>query len=168
MRYLFEASVGGGIPVIHPIGSCLTANDISEVDGILNGTTNYILTEMFSKGKDFDSALKEAQEKGYAERNPSADVDGIDACRKISILSAIAFGSLVQPEEISTEGIRNVTAADVVNAKKIGAAIKLIGRAVQRSETKSPPVSRPCSSVRRTRSPVSPGSTTEYSSTATQ
>ena len=86
---------------------------------------------MFSKGKDFDSALKEAQEKGYAERNPSADVDGIDACRKISILSAIAFGSLVPPEEISTEGIRNVTAADVANAKKIGAAIKLIGRAVK-------------------------------------
>ena len=131
VRYLFEASVGGGIPVIHPIGSCLTANDISEVDGILNGTTNYILTEMFSNGKDFDSALKEAQEKGYAERNPSADVDGIDACRKISILSAIAFGSLVPPEEISTEGIRNVTAADVANAKKIGAAIKLIGRAVK-------------------------------------
>ena len=104
MRYLFEASVGGGIPVIHPIGSCLTANDISEVDGILNGTTNYILTEMFSNGKDFDSALKEAQEKGYAERNPSADVDGIDACRKISILSAIAFGSLVPPEEIRHRG----------------------------------------------------------------
>ncbi len=131
VRYLFEASVGGGIPVIHPIGSCLTANDISEVDGILNGTTNYILTEMFTKGKDFDSALKEAQEKGYAERNPSADVDGIDACRKISILSAIAFGSLVPPEEISTEGIRGVTATDVANAKKIGAAIKLIGRAVK-------------------------------------
>ncbi len=131
VRYLFEASVGGGIPVIHPIGSCLTANDITEVDGILNGTTNYILTRMISAGKDFDTALAEAQQKGYAERDPSADVDGIDTCRKISILSATAFGELVPPDCIETEGIRGVTLEDVENAGKLGAAVKLIGRAVR-------------------------------------
>ncbi|MCI8388078.1 MAG: homoserine dehydrogenase [Clostridiales bacterium] len=130
VRYLFEASVGGGIPVIHPIGSCLTANDITEVDGILNGTTNYILTQMIG-GKDFEAALAEAQEKGYAERNPSADVDGIDTCRKVAILSAIAFGKLVPPDKIQTEGIRNVTLKDVEIAEKLGAAIKLIGRTVR-------------------------------------
>ena len=131
VRYLFEASVGGGIPVIHPIDNCLRANDITEVDGILNGTTNYILTKMFSEGKSFDDALKEAQEKGYAEKNPSADVDGLDTCRKISILSAIAFGSLIPPEKIHTEGIRGVTPKDVELAEKLGASIKLIGRAVR-------------------------------------
>lgn len=131
VRYLFEASVGGGIPVIHPIDSCLTANDITEVDGILNGTTNYILTQMIECGKDFSEALAEAQQKGYAERNPSADVDGIDTCRKISILSAIAFGSLIPPELIKTEGIRNVTPKDVEIAEKLGASIKLIGRALR-------------------------------------
>ena len=131
VRYLFEASVGGGIPVIHPIGSCLTANDITEVDGILNGTTNYILTQMINEHKDFDTALAEAQAKGYAERNPSADVDGIDTCRKVSILSAIAFGRLVPPEKIQAEGIRGVTLRDVANAAKFGAAIKLIGRTVR-------------------------------------
>ena len=131
VRYLFEASVGGGIPVIHPIGSCLTANDITEVDGILNGTTNYILTKMISEGADFDSALAEAQQKGYAERNPAADVDGIDTCRKISILSAIAFGRLVPPEKISTEGIRAVSLVDVANAAKLGYVVKLIGKTVR-------------------------------------
>ncbi|MBQ8551792.1 MAG: homoserine dehydrogenase [Clostridia bacterium] len=131
VRYLFEASVGGGIPVIHPIGNCLTANDITEVNGILNGTTNYILTQMINENKDFDTALAEAQEKGYAERDPSADVDGIDTCRKISILSAIAFGKLVPPEKVQTEGIRNVTLRDVANAAKFGASIKLIGKAVR-------------------------------------
>lgn len=131
VRYLFEASVGGGIPVIHPIGSCLTANDITEVNGILNGTTNYILTQMINENKDFDTALAEAQEKGYAERDPSADVDGIDTCRKISILSAISFGKLVPPEKVSVEGIRGVTLRDVANAAKFGASIKLIGKAVR-------------------------------------
>mgnify|MGYP005769097175 CR=1 FL=1 len=131
VRYLFEASVGGGIPVIHPIGSCLTANDITEVDGILNGTTNYILTKMISEGSDFDSALAEAQQKGYAERNPAADVDGVDTCRKISILSAIAFGSLVPPEKILTEGIREVSLVDVANAAKLGCVVKLIGKTVR-------------------------------------
>ena len=131
VRYLFEASVGGGIPVIHPIDNCLRANDISEVDGILNGTTNYILTKMFNEGMSFDAALKEAQEKGYAERDPSADVDGIDTCRKLSILSAIAFGELIPPAKIHTEGIRGVTPKDVELAEKLGASIKLIGRAVR-------------------------------------
>lgn len=131
VRYLFEASVGGGIPVIHPIGNCLTANDITEVNGILNGTTNYILTQMINEHKDFDTALAEAQEKGYAERDPSADVDGIDTCRKIAILSAIAFGKLVPPEKVQTEGIRGVTLRDVANAEKFGASIKLIGKAVR-------------------------------------
>lgn len=131
VSYLFEASVGGGIPVIHPIGNCLTANDITEVNGILNGTTNYILTQMINENKDFDTALAEAQEKGYAERDPSADVDGIDTCRKIAILSAISFGKLVPPEKVKVEGIRGVTLRDVANAAKFGAAIKLIGRAVR-------------------------------------
>lgn len=131
VRYLFEASVGGGIPVIHPIGNCLTANDITEVNGILNGTTNYILTQMINENKDFDTALAEAQEKGYAERDPSADVDGIDTCRKIAILSAISFGKLVPPDKIKVEGIRDVTLRDVANASKLGASIKLIGKAVR-------------------------------------
>lgn len=131
VRYLFEASVGGGIPVIHPIGNCLTANDITEVNGILNGTTNYILTQMINENKDFNTALAEAQEKGYAERDPSADVDGIDTCRKIAILSAISFGKLVPPDKIEVEGIRGVTLRDVANASKFGASIKLIGKAVR-------------------------------------
>ncbi len=131
VRYLFEASVGGGIPVIHPIGSCLTANDITEVNGILNGTTNYILTQMINENKDFDTALAEAQEKGYAERDPSADVDGIDTCRKIAILCAISLGKLIPPEKVSVEGIRGVTLRDVANAAKFGASIKLIGKAVR-------------------------------------
>ena len=131
VRYLFEASVGGGIPVIHPIGNCLTANDITEVNGILNGTTNYILTQMINEKKDFDTALAEAQEKGYAERDPSADVDGIDTCRKTAILSAIALGKLIPPEKVQTEGIRNVTLRDVANAAKFCASIKLIGKAVR-------------------------------------
>ncbi len=131
VRYLFEASVGGGIPVIHSISSCLTANDITEVDGILNGTTNYILTQMISEGKDFATALAEAQEKGYAERDPSADVDGIDTCRKTAILTAIAFGKLIPPANVATEGIRGVTLRDVELAEKYGASIKLIGKTVR-------------------------------------
>lgn len=132
VRYLFEASVGGGIPVIHPIDNCLRANDITEIDGILNGTTNYILTRMINEGIDFDAALAEAQAKGYAEKNPSADVDGIDTCRKISILSGVAFGNLIPPEFIRTEGIRSVTLKDVELAERLGASIKLIGRAVEK------------------------------------
>ena len=129
VRYLFEASVGGGIPVIRPMSSCLAANELSEVDGILNGTTNYILTQMIRAGKTFEEALAEAQEKGYAERNPAADVEGTDACRKICILSALAFGRLYAPSSVHTEGITAVTAQNVADAEALGGVIKLIGRA---------------------------------------
>ena len=128
VRYLFEASVGGGIPVIRPISSCLAANEIFEVDGILNGTTNYIFTRMDRAGLSLEDALKEAQEKGYAERNPAADVEGVDACRKICILSALAFGRSFSPEDVHTEGITAVTAEDVADAAKVGGAVKLLGR----------------------------------------
>lgn len=129
VSYMFEASVGGGIPVIHTIDTSLVQNDITEIDGILNGTTNYILTRMNTAGASFEDALAEAREKGYAEANPSADVDGIDACRKIVILAALAFGKLISPDTVHTEGIRNITRDDVANAASAGYAIKLIGRA---------------------------------------
>ena len=128
VKYMFEASVGGGIPIIHTIDTSLVQNDITEIDGILNGTTNYILTRMNSAGVAFDDALSEAREKGYAEADPSADIDGIDACRKIAILAALAFGKLIEPEKIHTEGIRNLDSTDVKNAASAGYAIKLIGR----------------------------------------
>ncbi len=132
VNYLFEASVGGGIPIIRPLDQCLAANNVSEVVGILNGTTNYILTKMLNDGADFESALLEAQEKGYAEKDPSADVDGLDACRKICILASLAFGRQVYPESIYTEGIRGITSADVEYAKKLGGVIKLIGKTKER------------------------------------
>lgn len=128
VRYLFEASVGGGIPVIRPMSSCLAANALYEVDGILNGTTNYILTQMIRAGKSFEEALAEAQAKGYAERNPAADVEGLDACRKICILSALAFGKSFSPADIHTEGITKITLDDVAAAEMYGGVIKLIGR----------------------------------------
>ena len=126
---LFEASVGGGIPILRPIRHCLTANEITEVAGILNGTTNFILTKMFRTGAQFADALKEAQDLGYAERDPSADVDGFDSCRKICILATQCFGRQVNVDDISTEGIRNITLADVLYAEAAGAEIKLIGSA---------------------------------------
>ncbi|MBR1660583.1 MAG: homoserine dehydrogenase [Oscillospiraceae bacterium] len=126
---LFEASVGGGIPLIRPLTNCLAANRIEEVHGIVNGTTNYILTQMFGCGQDFDSALKEAQRLGYAEADPSADVDGIDALRKICILADLCFGSNLPPEKVPAEGIRGVTAADVAFADKLGCSIKLLASA---------------------------------------
>ncbi|MCR4590960.1 MAG: homoserine dehydrogenase [Lachnospiraceae bacterium] len=129
VNYLFEASCGGGIPVIRILNSSLTAEDIDEVSGILNGTTNYILTEMTEKGSDFDSALKEAQELGYAERNPEADVEGHDACRKIAILSSLAFGHTVKFNDIHTEGITKISHNDIVFAKKFGMLIKLLASA---------------------------------------
>ena len=129
VKYMFEASVGGGIPVIHTIDTSLAQNNISEIDGILNGTTNYILTRMNTAGVSFDEALAEAKSLGYAEADPSADVDGIDACRKICILAALAFGKLPNPDKTFAEGIRSITGADVDNAAKLGGAIKLIGRA---------------------------------------
>ena len=130
VSYRFEASVGGGIPVISPIMSCVTQNKIREVRGILNGTTNYILTKMFSFGDSFESALADAQAKGYAEKNPDADVLGIDAARKIVILAALTTGSLVSPDSIHTEGITKIRKADVLAVEKIGASIKLVGRCI--------------------------------------
>ena len=126
INYLFEASCGGGIPIIRPLNSSLTADEIDEITGILNGTTNYILTCMFQEGAEFDVVLKRAQELGYAERNPEADVEGYDACRKIAILSSLAFGQQVDYEDIYTEGITGITAADILYAKKLGMSIKLL------------------------------------------
>jgi homoserine dehydrogenase len=127
VRYLFEASVGGGIPVLRPLAQDMAANRVRAIDGILNGTTNYILTRMFADGVSFDAALAEAQQKGYAERDPSADVDGLDAARKIVILAAMATGVRVDPNAISVEGIRKITAADVRVAELLNCTIKLIG-----------------------------------------
>ncbi|MDO4965706.1 MAG: homoserine dehydrogenase [Lachnospiraceae bacterium] len=126
INFLFEASVGGGIPIIRPLNSSLTADEIMEITGILNGTTNFILSKMSDEGWDFDEALKTAQELGYAERNPEADIEGFDACRKIAILSSLAFGNNVDFEEIYTEGITKISALDVAYAKKLGYAIKLL------------------------------------------
>ena len=128
VNYLFEASVGGGIPVIRPIAQCLAANEIDEIYGILNGTTNYILTRMIKAGLTFEKALAEAQELGYAERDPSADIEGHDACRKICILASLAFGRHIYPEHITTEGITKVTLEDVRLAGKAGKVIRLLGR----------------------------------------
>ncbi len=128
-RYLFEASVGGGIPILRPLCTCLASNKINEINGILNGTTNYILTQMIDFGKSFDVALKEAQQNGYAEANPTADIEGIDACRKICILAAIAFGKLIDPSAVRTQGISKIRLSDVKNASDAGYSIKLIGQA---------------------------------------
>lgn len=127
-NYLFEASVGGGIPIIRPLSQCLAANEVIEIAGILNGTTNFILTKMFGDGMTFEDALALAQKLGYAERNPAADVEGADACRKICILSSLAFGHHVNPRDVHTEGITGITLADVRYAAAWGGVIKLIGR----------------------------------------
>ena len=128
VRYLYEASVGGGIPIIRPLANDIAANDIVEVSGILNGTTNYILTKMFRENESFEGALRTAQELGYAEKDPTADVDGIDACRKISILMSLVTGRKIDSEKVHTIGIRNITAEDVTYATALGCTIKLIGR----------------------------------------
>lgn len=125
-NYLFEASVGGGIPIIRPLNYSLTAEHIDSITGILNGTTNYILTKMDREGADFEDVLKEAQDKGYAERNPEADVEGYDACRKIAILSSLMSGKNVSYEDIYTEGITKITAADFKYAKQMNKSIKLL------------------------------------------
>lgn len=127
INYLFEASVGGGIPIIRPLYSCLTAGIITDVIGILNGTTNYILTQMFQSGVSFENALRDAQKKGYAEKDPTADIEGLDTCRKIAILSSLAYGKAIDRSKVETEGITNITAADVAYAEKAGYSIKLIG-----------------------------------------
>lgn len=129
VNYLFEASVGGGIPIIRPLWQCLAANRITSIAGILNGTTNFILTKMIEENMDFEQALKIAQSLGYAEANPAADVEGTDTCRKICILSSLAFGYQIRPEEVACEGITHITIADVEAAESLGYAVKLLGRA---------------------------------------
>ena len=136
VNYFFEASVGGGIPIIRPMHQCLAANEITEVAGILNGTTNYILTKMIHEALPFDQALSQAQKLGYAERNPAADVEGHDACRKICILASLAFGSHVYPDTVHTEGITGLTLQDVEYASNWGGVIKLIGRAKKQPDGK--------------------------------
>lgn len=126
INFLFEASVGGGIPIIRPLNSSLTADEIEEITGILNGTTNYMLTKMFYEGADYDTVLKEAQANGYAERNPEADVKGYDACRKIAILSSLISGNQVDFEDIYCEGITKITTEDMKYAKAMGTTIKLL------------------------------------------
>lgn len=126
INFLFEASVGGGIPIIRPIASSLTADIIEEITGILNGTTNYMLTKMSQEGSDYNDVLKDAQAKGYAEADPTADVEGYDACRKIAILTSLVCGKTVDFEDIHTEGISKITTADIAYAKAMGRSIKLL------------------------------------------
>ena len=134
VNYLFEASVGGGIPIIHPLYQCLGAGETTEIAGILNGTTNIIMTRMIADGMSFEEALALAQKNGYAEADPSADIMGHDACRKIAILASIAFGKHVYPDEIYTEGITEISRNDVTSASQAGYAVKLIGRAAKRGK----------------------------------
>ncbi len=126
INFLFEASVGGGIPIIRPLNSSLTAYEIQEITGILNGTTNYMLSKMTFEGLEFDDVLKDDQSRGYAEADPTADIEGYDACRKIAILTSLVCGQQVDFEEIYTEGITKITAADIRYAKAMGRAIKLL------------------------------------------
>lgn len=133
INFLFEASVGGGIPIIRPLNQSLTADEIYEISGILNGTTNYILTKMTKEGSDFDDVLKLAQQKGYAERNPSADIEGHDTCRKIAILLSLAIGMQVDFENIYTEGITNITKKDIEYVKNMNKSIKLLACAKKAS-----------------------------------
>jgi len=128
LNFLFEASVGGGIPIIRPISQCLAANDVVEIAGILNGTTNFILTKMIREQMTFDDALALAQKLGYAEHNPAADVEGADACRKICILASLAYGRHVYPEQVHTEGITKISLSDVKYAAAWGGVVKLIGQ----------------------------------------
>lgn len=127
VNFFFEASVGGGIPIIRPLNECLTADKILEITGILNGTTNFILTKMSKKGRNFEDVLKKAQELGYAEKDPTADIEGHDACRKIAILSSLAFGKTAKFEKIYTEGITKITKRDFEYAKELNCEIKLVG-----------------------------------------
>lgn len=128
VNFLFEASVGGGIPILRPISQCLVANIVDEIAGILNGTTNFILTKMIEDGMEFDAALRLAQELGFAERNPAADIEGHDACRKICILASLAFGKHIYPDSVHTEGITEITLEDVKYAEAYNCVIKLIGK----------------------------------------
>lgn len=132
VNFLFEASVGGGIPVLHPLSQCLGANDLCEVSGILNGTTNYILTQMLENDQSYDAALCNAQRLGYAEADPTADVEGIDAGRKACILAGLAFGRNVDPASVEMTGISGITAADAAFASAGGMKLRLLGRAIRR------------------------------------
>ncbi len=131
VNFLFEASVGGGIPIIRPLMSSITGDEIVEISGIVNGTTNYMLTKMTNEGLAFDDVLKEAQAKGYAEKDPTADVEGYDACRKIAILTSLVCGQQVNYEDIHTEGITKITPIDIMYAKEMGRAIKLLAMSRQ-------------------------------------
>ncbi|MEF2805557.1 MAG: homoserine dehydrogenase [Massilistercora timonensis] len=134
INFLFEASVGGGIPIIRPLNSSLTADEIEEITGILNGTTNYMMTKMFYEGADYDTVLKEAQANGFAEQNPEADVEGYDACRKIAILSSLISGQQVDFEDIYCEGITRITVEDMKYAKEMGMTIKLLASSKRQGE----------------------------------
>lgn len=127
INFLFEASCGGGIPIIRALNGSLTADEVDEITGILNGTTNYMMYKMATEGSDFDVVLKEAQQKGYAEADPTADVEGYDACRKIAILSSLAYGKFLNYEDVYTEGITKITPEDMVYAEELGMTIKLLG-----------------------------------------
>lgn len=126
VNFMFEASVGGGIPIIRPLNSSLTADEIEEITGIVNGTTNYMMTKMSEEGSEFDDVLKDAQAKGYAEKDPTADIEGYDACRKIAILTSLVCGQQVDFEDIHTEGITKISATDIKYAKAMGRTIKLL------------------------------------------
>ncbi|MDE6905103.1 MAG: homoserine dehydrogenase [Lachnospiraceae bacterium] len=135
VNFLFEASVGGGIPIIRPINSCLTGDVIEEITGILNGTTNYMLTKMADEGLEFEDVLRDAQAKGYAEKDPTADIEGHDACRKIAILTSLVCGQQVDFEDIHTEGITKISAVDIKYAKAMGYAIKLLAASKKIGDT---------------------------------
>lgn len=142
-NFLFEASTGGAIPIIRPLHQCLAANDITAVAGILNGTTNFILTKMINENMPFAEALSTAQKLGYAEKDPTADVEGHDACRKICILSSLVFGKHVYPEWVHCEGISDITAEDAQYAESWGGAVKLIGSVKRTADGKILPIVRP-------------------------
>ena len=144
VNFLFEASVGGGIPIIRPISQCLAANEIDEIAGILNGTTNFILTMMIEQNMSFEEALKLAQDNGYAEKDPTADVEGIDACRKICILASLCFGKHVYPDSVHTEGISKITLEDVAYVNDFGGVIKLLGKARRENDGKISAMVCPC------------------------
>ena len=135
VNFMFEASVGGGIPIIRAIQECLTGDVVEEIAGIVNGTTNYMMTEMSEKGSDFDDVLKDAQAKGYAEKDPTADIEGHDACRKIAILTSLVDGRHVDYNDIPTEGISHITATDIKYAKAMGRAIKLLATSKEVGDT---------------------------------
>lgn len=137
VNFQFEASVGGGIPIIRPLNKCLTADEIEEITGILNGTTNYMMTKMAEEGADFDDVLKDAQDKGYAEKDPTADIEGHDSCRKIAILTSLVCGQQVDFEDIHCEGITKITAADFKYAKAMNRSIKLLAKSCRAGDSYS-------------------------------